>query len=95
MTDQEVDRLMRRILLDSLKSEWDQNVEEMPALEASVHYQRQIRRMLANPLGWAQRKTKPVWKKVLQRVAVILIVSFLALGSLMAVSSTVEAAVVR
>jgi len=51
--------------------------------------------MLKNPLGWYKRKTKPVWKLALQRVAVVLLVASLGFGSVMVVSPTARAAVIR
>ena len=51
--------------------------------------------MLANPLKWARKRARPLWKNVAQKAAVILLVFSLSLGSLMAVSPTVRAAVVR
>ena len=94
MTDQELDRLMRRVLLDSMERREDTEAV-VPAFTPSARHDWQIRSMLADPTRWAHRRTRPVWKSVLQRVAVILLVFTLSLGSLMAVSPTVRAAVVR
>ena len=93
MTDQELDRLMRRVLRDSMERREDTEAA-VPAFTPSARHDRQIRSMLADPIRWAHRRTRPVWKSVLQRVAVILLVFTLSLGSLMAVSPTVRAAVV-
>lgn len=94
MTDQELDRLMRRVLLDSMERREDTEAV-VPAFTPSARHDRQIRSMLADPIRWAHRRTRPVWKSVLQRVAMILLVFTLSLGSLMAISPTVRAAVVR
>lgn len=94
MTDQELDHLMRRVLLDSMERREDTEAV-VPAFTPSARHDRQIRSMLADPIRWAHRRTRPVWKRVLQRVAVILLVFTLSLGSLMAISPTVRAAVVR
>ena len=97
MTDQELDTLMRRVLLDSLKLDLD--LESATGNELSFvltpRYQRQVTAMLADPLKWARNRARPIWKKVIQKVAVILLVFSLSLGSLMAVSPTVRAAVIR
>ena len=50
---------------------------------------------LIHILKWARKRARPLWKKVLQRVAVILIVFSLSLGSLMIISPSVRAAVVN
>lgn len=94
MTDQELDRLMRRVLLDSMEQR-ENKAAAVPAFTASARHYREIRSMLADPMRWADRRARPVWKKALQRVAVILLVFSLSLGSLMAVSPAVRAAVIR
>ena len=93
MTDQELDRLIRRVLLDSIERQEERKA--VVAFTPSARHDWQIRSMLADPIRWAHRRTRPVWKSALQRVAVILLVFTLSLGSLMAVSPTVRAAVVR
>lgn len=96
MTDIELDCMMRRVLLDAVKLKWeDEESGAKPAFEASARYQRQVTAMLTDPLGWARKRARPVWKKALQRIAVVLLVFSLSFGSLMAVSPTVRAAVVR
>ena len=95
MTDQELDILMRRVLLDALKLDAESTAGGELAFEATPRHQRQIAAMVKDPLKWERRRTRPIWKNVLQKVAVILLVFSLSLGSLMAVSPTVRAAVVR
>lgn len=95
MTDQELDTLMRRVLLDSLKLDVEGATGNELPFEPTSRYQRQMTAMLADPLKWARKRARPVWKKAIQKVAVILLVFSLSLGSLMAVSPTVRAAVIR
>lgn len=95
MTDQELDRMMQRVLLDAVKRDCERETDDGPSFEPSPRYQRQITAMLADPLKWAHKRARPVWKKAIQKVAVILLVFSLSLGSLMAVSPTVRAAVIR
>ena len=95
MTDQELDTLMRRVLLDSLKLDLEGATGNELPFEPTPRYQRQMTAMLADPLKWARKRARPVWKKAIQKVAVILLVFSLSLGSLMAVSPTVRAAVIR
>ena len=95
MTDQELDTLMRRVLLDSLKLDAESTASGELAFEPSARYQRQMAAMLSDPLKWERRWARPLWKNVVQKAAVILLVFSLSLGSLMAVSPTVRAAVVR
>ena len=95
MTDQELDTLMRRVLLDSLKLDAESTASGELAFEPTARYQRQMAAMLSDPLKWERRWARPLWKNVVQKAAVILLVFSLSLGSLMAVSPTVRAAVVR
>ena len=94
MTDRELDCLMRCVLLDSMERRVDTEAA-VPVFTPSARHDREIRSMLADPIGWANRWARPVWKKALRRVAVVLLVLSLSLGSLMAASPTVRAAVVR
>ena len=95
MTDQELDILMRKVLLDALKLDAESTAGGELAFEATPRHQRQMAAMVKDPLKWERRRARPIWKNVLQKVAVILLVFSLSLGSLMAVSPTVRAAVVR
>ena len=95
MTDQELDTLMRRVLLDSLKLDAESVASGELAFEPTARYQRQMAEMVKDPLKWERRRARPLWKNVAQKAAVILLVFSLSLGSLMAVSPTVRAAVVR
>ena len=95
MTDQELDTLMRRVLLDSLKLDAESTASGELAFEPTARYQRQMAAMLKDPLKWERRRARPLWKNVVQKAAVILLVFSLSLGSLMAVSPTVRATVVR
>ena len=95
MTDQELDTLMRRVLLDSLKLDAESAASGELAFEPTARYQRQMAAMVKDPLKWERRRARPLWKNVAQKAAVILLVFSLSLGSLMAVSPTVRAAVVR
>ena len=95
MTDRELDRMMQYVLLDAIKRDCEKETDDVPAFKPTRHYQRQIAAMLSDPLKWAQKRARPLWKNVAQKIAVILLVFSLSLGSLMAVSPTVRAAVVR
>ena len=95
MTDRELDRMMQHVLLDAIKRDCEKETDDVPAFKPTRHYQRQIAAMLKDPLKWERRRARPLWKNVAQKAAVILLVFSLSLGSLMAVSPTVRAAVVR
>lgn len=95
MTDCELDTLMQRILLDSLKLEWEKELEPEPSFVPSENYKRQIRAMLANPLVWARKKASPMWKKAVRWAAVVLLMISLGAGSLFAASPMVRAVVLQ
>ncbi len=94
MTEQELDLLMRNVLLDAIALDEETNTETIP-YTPSLHHQKQIKAMLKDPLRWARDRKRPVWKRALKRVAVILLVISLAFGSLMVVSPTARATFIR
>ena len=61
MTDQELDTLMRRVLLDSLKLDAESTASGELAFEPTARYQRQMAAMLSDPLKWAQKRARPIW----------------------------------
>lgn len=95
MTDNELDRMMRHVLLDSLRIDKALEKEEADPFVPSRKHKRQMRDMLNDPIKWLRNKTKPVWKATVQKIAVILLIALLSFGSMMAVSPTVRAAVIR
>ena len=94
MTEQELDLLMRNVLLDAIAMDEETQIETIP-YTPSLHHQKQIKAMLKSPLRWARDRKQPVWKRALKRVAVILLVISLAFGSLMVVSPTARATFIR
>lgn len=95
MNDQELDILMQRVLLDAIKRDEQSRVETTVAFSPTRRYQRSIAAMLQDPITWAKKRARPLWKSVLQRAAVILLVASLGFGSVMAISPTVRATVVQ
>ncbi len=95
MTDNELDQLMQRVLLDAIKRDCEKENSVVPSFEPSLRYQRSLAAMIADPLKWAHKRAKPLWKNILQKVAVVLIIFSLSLGSLMVVSPNIRAAVVN
>ena len=95
MTDNELDQLMQRVLLDAIKKDCETENSVVPSFNPSPRYQRSLVAMIADPLKWTRKRATPLWKKILQKVAIVLIVFSLSLGSLMAVSPNIRAAVVN
>lgn len=96
MTDQELDRMMRRVLIDSMKLKTEQSGEEQSsAFQATPKYRRQMQAMVSNPLRWLHRREHPMWRRALQKVAIISLICLLAFGCVMMVSPAARAAVVR
>ena len=91
MTNLELDVVMRRVLLDSLRNDEAEDCIFAP----SKHYLREMKYMLKYPAKWQRNRTKPLWKQMVQKVAVILLIVSLAFGSVMVVSPTARASVVR
>lgn len=95
MSNQEFDSLLRHIVVDSIKSYTEQFSNNDLLFLPSAGYGRQVRLMLSNPLGWAKRRTFPIWKKTLRAVAMIFIAIFVTIGCLITFSSPVRATVRR
>lgn len=94
MNDQELDQLMRRVLLDAAAQN-EQKENQTQEFHASRKYQHEIQKMLRDPLSWAKRRDRPVWKRTMQRAAAIFLAIFIGLGGAMAISPTVRAAVIQ
>lgn len=67
MTDQELDALARRVLLDSVEQEPEME-EDGPVFTPSERYERSMEVMLADPAGWARERS--VRKRAPQRAVV-------------------------
>lgn len=92
MTDQELDRLMRHVLMDGIGQEAEQtSQQDIPAFQPSPRYQRQMAAMQRDPLAWTRKKQRPAWKKWAQTAAALL----LAAGLGLAASPTARADIVR
>ncbi len=95
MTDGQIDALICKALLSATAEEWWPTLETTPQLEPSLKHQNEMQKMLSDPTGWYRRRTRPIWKKALRSVASIAVVCTLLLGTVMAVSPTARAAVLR
>lgn len=91
----EFDKMLRSALMDAARAEWEQVMEEPQAEpEFSARYLRERKRLLKDPFGYAKRKSRPMWKKVLQTAASIVLVAGIGLGGVLAVSPEARAWVV-
>lgn len=96
MTDKELDRIMRRVLIDSLKMEEEKERDEQaPSFTPTLRYKRQMRTMLANPIRWMRQQEYPRWMQITKRIAVILLTCIVAFGGVMAFNPTARAAFIR
>ena len=94
MTDNELDSMMLQILLDAIALDEERCEDKIP-FEPSLKYQHQTALMLKDPIRWEKNRSRPVWKKYGQRVAAILLVAFISLGSVMVASPTARAMVLQ
>lgn len=85
--------LEQGLLLAAAKDaeELDQDEE----VEFSPKYQKFRREFLKDPFRCARRKKRPVWKKVLQTAACLLLAAALGLAALLAVSSEARAGLLQ
>lgn len=93
MTDQELDRLLRRALLDAA----DQEAQTPPETETplSEGHRRRMREMLRDPLLWFRLRNPYPWRTVARRAAVVLLMLSLSAAMVLAVSPKARAVIVR
>lgn len=95
MSNQELDSLLRRVVVDNTKSYTERFFSNDLTFSPSIGYGRQIRLMLSDPLRWAKRRIIPIWKRTLKSVAMIFITISFAIGCLIAVCPPARAAISR
>ncbi|MEG2146650.1 MAG: DUF4367 domain-containing protein [Lachnospiraceae bacterium] len=95
MNDENLDKLMHKVIIDALHTEWSDTLNGTPSLRPSRKYQQAMKAMLRDPFAWYRKKIRPMWKKALQTVAVIMIAISLSFGALMAASPAVRAVVIQ
>ena len=67
MTDQELDQMMRRALLDAAAQEAEALPQEPP--ELSPRHGRSMRAMLRDPLAWARSRRRPALRTAARHAA--------------------------
>ena len=95
MAENRFDALLRDALLDANWLECRTVWEEAEEPDFSPTYLRWRRNLLADPFGFVKRKLRPVWVRALRMAACIVLACAVTLGTLMAVSPTVRAAVLN
>ena len=94
MTDEEFDALLRRALEDNIRAEYpdvfDPNVE-FPPPPFSPRYLRWEKKLLADPVGFARKQARPIWKKALRAAACFLLCAATVLGAMLALSPSARA----
>lgn len=96
MTESAENQVLKNILLDAAAKEFDEALSEKEPVIVSRRFERQMRLMLSDPKKWANKQRRSsIWTKSLQRVAVIFLICSVAIGSIMAVSPTARAAIIR
>lgn len=98
MTDQELDQMMRRALLDAAAQEAEALPQEPP--ELSPRHGRSMRAMLRDPLAWARSRSRPALRTAARHAAArhaaaVLLVLVLSAAVLVTVSPQVQADITR
>ena len=52
MTDENLDKLMRKVLIDALRMEWSDALNESPTMSTTKEFQHQMKVMLRDPFAW-------------------------------------------
>ena len=74
MTDQTLDQLMKKVLLESIRTDDETAIPSDLQFVLSSAHQTQIQRMLSDPNGWAKKFGIPIWRVIVQKAAIILVV---------------------
>lgn len=93
MTDQELDQMLRRALLDAAAQEAEALPQEPP--ELSPRHGRSMRAMLRDPLAWARSRRRPALRTAARHAAAVLLVLVLSAAVLVTVSPQVRADITR
>ena len=51
MTDENLDKLMRKVLIDALRMEWSDALNESPTMSTTKEFQHQMKVMLRDPFA--------------------------------------------
>lgn len=89
--------LLPRALMDANLLQFRQTLEQAEDWDPdfSPRYRRSRLRLMNAPMEWLRRRTRPLWSRVLRGAACVFLACAVALGSLMAVSPEVRAAVLH
>lgn len=79
----EFDAVLRAALLDAQRLDWTPVLEGAdPAPALSPWYLRREAKLLNDPLGYARRQARPVWRKALRAAVWLLVAASVTLGGL-------------
>lgn len=98
MTESEFDELLRRALLQAVREDFAEVLQdETPdeEQEFSPGYLRRRSKLLAHPFSYARRKLRPAWQKTLRAAACLVLAVGIAAGALAMVSPEAFARVQR
>ena len=95
MTEAEINRKMRGVLLDAIAHDMQSISDPVIEFEPSQRHERQIRQMLKDPLHWMKSRNRGTFQIIAQWVAVIVLFISLSFGFVMLFNSTARAAFER
>ena len=94
MTDQELDRILRRAMLAATEEAFRDVLDAPDTLPpASPRHERSMQRMCRDPLAWARRQARPIWQQALRTAAMLALACALAFAALLTASPEARARV--
>lgn len=94
MTDQELDRILRRAMLAATEEAFQDVLDAPDTLPpASPRHERSMQRMCRDPLVWARRQARPIWQQALRTAAMLALACALAFAALLTASPEARARV--
>lgn len=94
MTEEEFDALLRRALEDDVRDRYAKLFGPDTVLPEPQHSRRFLRwekKLLADPLGFARKQARPMWKKALRAAACFLLCAATVVGAALVLSPSARA----
>lgn len=85
MTEQALDDLIRRMMLDAARQEYGSLMEELPEHDFSQEFERKMQKLIC-------RTNHPIWHRMMRAVACLLLALLLSAGAVLTVSPEARAA---
>lgn len=91
MSERMEEEILRDVLLEAVAREYGEIMDTEEDIPVSRRYQKEMYAMCEDPMGWAKRKSRPLWKKCVRIAAMIFLTITILLTLVMTVSPKARA----